>query len=369
MNRLFRLRVSMAALITAATLILAACGELSVYLLLESEEVGPFSMSQASVNLTVDSQHLVSARGGYREYRYELLADSWGEFDPDTRVYTASGPIPSDEETAIVAATDHFGATDLTTIYVYNRLTVLPSSFAVEVSDQTVSVDLTLVGGFGSRTVQATELGNPAWITGDVDDETLHYTPTVAGEDQIEIGDQKGNSVIVRITVHDTSKLFIDPTSATAVPGGDAVTFTVGGGSGDLSIEPDQAYASMFNWDGVSVLTFTPGDQIETPAEIRIVVSDAVAQAHATVYVVSQHPEPVTINPGVVELRTGGSVQLRAAGGVPPYRFEIASGHGSLQQRDFRTVLYSAPDRQGVTRVRVTDSLGQTAVAQIKIIR
>ena len=348
------------------TLVLSACGDLSVYGLLDSEQVGPFGMTQSSVNITVDSQHKITAQGGYKQYQYELLEGSVGSFDTSSGIYSAPATIAGEEESAVVRATDHFGSTDHTTIYIYNRLSVTPSAFSVEMGGDEVTWPVTFEGGFGTKSVQHTELGNPASISAG----NLHYTPISAGKDYVEIEDQKGNSVVVAVSVYNSVALYVDPTSRTAISGGAAVSFTVGGYSGDVTATThDGAYDDLLTWDGVDELTFNPDGAIDAPQQIDIFITDALNEVTATVYVVELEPGQVAINPSTVELRIESSVELKAHDGAPPYRFDIASGHGSLRQRDAETVVFSAPSRQGVTRVRVTDSIGQTAVAQIRVRR
>ena len=358
-----------AAALIVLTLVLSACGDLSVYGLLGSEQVGPFAMTQSSVNVTVDSQHRITAQGGYKQYHYELLEGSAGDFDPDTGVYSAPDSITGDEESAVVRATDHFGSTDHTTIYIYNRLSVTPSAFSVAMGGDEVTWTVTFEGGFGDKSVQRTELGNPASISGD---NTLHYTPISAGKDSVQIEDQKGNSVVIAVSVYDSSALYVDPTSRIAIAGGTAVSFAVGGYTdvNDVAATThDGAYDHLLTWDDLqSELTFDP-DSIDAPRQIDILITDALNAVTATVYVVAHQPGLVAINPSTAEVRVESSVELKAHDGAPPYHFDIASGDGSLRQRDAETVVFTAPSRQGVTRVRVTDSIGQTAIAQMRIRR
>lgn len=363
-----RLKHSVAAVVIVLfTLALTACGDLSVYGLLDSEEVGPFAMTQSSVNIIVGSDHRVTAQGGYKEYRFEMLDGSAGSFDAGSGLYSAPATIAAEEESAVVRATDRFGSTDQTAVYIYKRLSVTPSAFSVEKDDAEVLLNVTFEGGFGTKSVQRTELGNPASITGG---DTLHYTPISSGSDYVEIEDEKGNSVVIAVTVFDSTALYVDPTNRTAIAGGPAVVFAVGGYTDvlDVAVTTDGgAYDHLLTWDNVqSEITFDPGALV-APQHIDILVTEAVNTVTATVYVVDSEPGQVAINPSTVELGTGSSVELKAHDGAPPYRFEIASGGGSLQQINAETVLFTAPSRQGVTRVRVTDDIGQTAVAQIKI--
>ncbi|TVR29660.1 MAG: hypothetical protein EA404_14410, partial [Spirochaetaceae bacterium] len=292
------------------TLVLSACGDLSVYGLLDSEEVGPFAMTQSSVNITFDSEHRITAQGGYKQYHYELLEGSAGDLDAETGVYSAP-PSPDIEgedveESAVVRATDHFGSTDHTTIYIYNRLSVTPAAFSVAMGGDE-EWPVTFKGGYGDKSVKQTELGNEASISGG---NTLHYTPISAGKDYVEIEDQKGNSVVIAVSVYDSSTLYVDPTSQTAIAGGGEggkVSFTVGGYTDidDVTVTWHDDYNSVMTWNEaereITFLDPLPG--IDAPQQIDILITDALNAVTATVYVVDQEPGQVAINPSTVEVR------------------------------------------------------------------
>jgi hypothetical protein len=69
----------------------------------------------------------------------------------------------------------------------------------------------------------------------------------------------------------------------------------------------------------------------------------------------------LTLDPAIATINLGSQQQLTAAGGSPPYRFDL-TGEGWI---DPMLGLYRAPSQVGQTTVRVTDAAGATATAEV----
>jgi hypothetical protein len=72
----------------------------------------------------------------------------------------------------------------------------------------------------------------------------------------------------------------------------------------------------------------------------------------------------LSLSPSEIAVTVNSSVSFKAAGGVPPYSYDMVSGSGSI---DAGTGAYTAPADPGEDIVRVTDDAGQSATAAVTV--
>lgn len=353
-------------LLTAVALVIVSCGDHSVYDLLGSQQQGAFKLAQQSIETVTGAQYALTATGGYTEYSFTMHSGP-GEVSAGG-TYTAPSSITTGENVAIVTATDRVGSSDSAEIKIHERLTVTPLSTTVPIGDDYVELDVEITGGIGDVTVVSNTLEpNKAEIV----DGKIRYTPTKTGKDYIELSDEYGSSSVVTVTVYDPDMISIDPTSAIVVAG-ETVEFTVHCSSSEFTVEIVPESVGSIERNGTTV-TFTSSEDLAENAEgvITATADEGGDLSTATVYVVvGDDPGPLNVSPSTVELNLEGSVTLTASGGVVPYRFELATGDGELEEDpDGVTAVFTAAAQPGTARIRVYDKTDDFVVAQIKVKR
>ncbi|TNF26513.1 MAG: hypothetical protein EP329_21100 [Deltaproteobacteria bacterium] len=139
-----------------------------------------------------------------------------------------------------------------------------------------------------------------------------------------------------------------------SVPVGGASTFEALGGEGgyvfELASGPGRLEGSTY---------IAPSDRDGT-AVVR--VRDAAGEVREAVITVTG--EPLTLTPNAAWVPVGMTHPFAAAGGVPPYRYEVVAGQGTV---DAVTGLYVAPAEAGTAMIHVTDARGTGANAIVHI--
>ena len=74
---------------------------------------------------------------------------------------------------------------------------------------------------------------------------------------------------------------------------------------------------------------------------------------------------PLEISPVYVTLPINGRITFSATGGVPPYKYTIVDGGGSIDKLSGK---YSAPDQPDKSTIRVTDYSGATNNALVLVL-
>lgn len=75
----------------------------------------------------------------------------------------------------------------------------------------------------------------------------------------------------------------------------------------------------------------------------------------------------VTLSPITQSIQVGQTLTLTASGGQAPYNFNIESGAGTLGSVGAYSTIFNASSTTGVTVIRATDSLGNSATSRITV--
>ncbi len=125
---------------------------------------------------------------------------------------------------------------------------------------------------------------------------------------------------------------------------------------------PQYTYSILFGLGDIDETTGVYTAPSSTD-DVVVRVTDSVdktSDAVLTIFIAGSF----TIVPASITITKGDSVIFTAIGGTPPYTYSIVSGDGSI---DANTGFYTAPDKQGVTIVSVTDSLDSMSDATVKV--
>lgn len=133
------------------------------------------------------------------------------------------------------------------------------------------------------------------------------------------------------------------------------------------------------NWRAFAFLTYAFGEQKGSPIDVALdknnpaeyprIVKKLVKTAAASTSTLSISPSPASIS-AATACNPGNTVTFTASGGTPPYTFSIAPPTlGGLTPNPPSQTVWNACDTGlGNGTVTVTDSLGQTATANVSIV-
>ncbi|TVR04119.1 MAG: hypothetical protein EA403_05510 [Spirochaetaceae bacterium] len=333
-------------------------------------------MAETVVNLGPGESYQVSARGGFREYQFEKTSGP-GALSSSGRY------VSSDDGTALIRATDRFGAAATARINVHERLRLSPSSVTLIGNGVPRTAVAEISGGSGQHTiVSQTLITNHAELVDAGEHSTLDYTPTSIGIDTIEIEDALGNLVVLTITVTTPDDLVLIPTNGvTTTYGGGDILIAVSGGTPDYAVTyavtPDSAepgeITPLLSDTAPFTLTYTPPGSGTGTLTVVLTVTDTTPvtpqTASITVFVTEPLTDgPLTISPGAITATDGTTIEFRASGGVPPYEFErVGPGSGQPVVVNATTVRYTVSFPPGTAQIRLTDHTGESVVAKISV--
>ena len=132
------------------------------------------------------------------------------------------------------------------------------------------------------------------------------------------------------------------------------IQFAGTGGDGDYTFSIETGAGAIDEETGEFTAPVSPGS-----TTIRVTCGDG-SFADASVQTIL----PITITPSGREVPVDGTVQFAASGGTGGYTYEVVEGDGGIAGT---TGLYSAPAVPGSAVIRVTDSIGTSAVAGVTI--
>ena len=224
-----------------------------------------------------------------------------------------------------------------------SALVISPSTIQMVVNSSTT---FTATGGTGAYSYSVFSGGGVVLSTTGV-----YTAPALAGSTVVRVTDGAGQVADAVITV--LAALQISPTSQ-SLSVNQTHTFSATGGVPPIAYSVVSGAGTVNSSTGVYT---APGTA--TSAVIRATDSlGNISDATVNVFVglgISPNPASVSINQ---------TVTFTAAGGSTPYTYSLVSGAGSI---DSSTGVYTAPAGTGSAVVRVTDSLSNTADANVNI--
>jgi hypothetical protein len=192
---------------------------------------------------------------------------------------------------------------------------------------------------------------------GSIDPDTGLYTaPAGEGTATIEVKDAKGRRRQAWVTVTPPNYLALSLSPLSAILNvHNQVEFSAFGG------QPPYLYSVV---SGPGVINPVNGKYVatDTPGLAAVRVADAASQiAESTVEVLA----PFAISPDQATVSATSTCLFAASGGKPPYTYALLSP--ALGSIDPAGGLYTAPAQGGSDTVRVSDSIGNTADAELTI--
>ncbi len=286
-------------------------------------------------------------------YTFALRANgSGGNIVSTTGVYTAGANGSSAD---VIEATDPFGNTATLTIQIGPGVSITPAALSAPPGG---TLTLAAVGGSGTGyhyTFTANASG------GTLDAITGVYTAgsTTDVIDGVQATDSLGNTASAAIAIG--GALTVNPAAPKVAPRG-RVVFTAAGGSG-----VGFTFVLTTNASGATIDGFTGSYTAGTTGNVQdvIKVTDTLGNtAHVTVTV----GDGLHVTPSTVEAAPLAQMTFTVSGGSGVgYTFALTA-NASMGSIDLTTGAYTAGALGGGTDVvTVTDSLGNTATAQIHV--
>ena len=314
---------------------------------------GGVLVAPASAKVAPGGPLALSASGGSGTgYLFTLgTNNSGGTVDGSTGAYTAG---TTSNVTDTVTVTDSLGNTGTATLHVGAGVSIIAPSITVPPRG---GLALKASGGSGNYTFTLRANGSGATIVSATGKYVAGATPGTT--DLVEVSDDLGNRDSVQITVG--PGITVTPPAPVVAPGGPVAFAAVGGsgtgyvfalttnGSGGTIDMQTGAYLAGVGTDTTDTVTVT--DSLGNQASVSVVIGDRLA-----------------INPPVSMAAPRATVPLTASGGTgSSYMFSIVT-NSSGATIDPTTGVYVAGTVANVSDiVKVTDSLGKTATAEIVV--
>lgn len=186
---------------------------------------------------------------------------------------------------------------------------------------------------------------------GSIDPQTgVYLAPLTTGTSVISATDAKNQAAYATVVVYDVPSI---APSAQSLAVGNSFTFAVSGGSLPYRFSVVSGAGRIDAATG----TYTAAN---TPGSVKIRVTDSaghISESDVTVF------PALAISNRTAVINANGSFSFSASGGVAPYTFSMASGLGSIDSAG----VYNAPLSIGTDVIRVTDHLGNSDIAVIRI--
>ncbi len=325
-------------------LFLVSCSNFSL-----SEELGLASLNSTlsiipvSATIAVNDSLTFSAAGGAPPYVFSIVSGP-GSVDSETGFYTA----PAVPGTAQIAVQDVVGVIRSVSVLIadptLNPLSLIPSAVTISTNDVYFFVSL---GGIPPYTYTVTAGSgsiNPA--TGEF------HAPGIASSSTIEVKDAADFTDSADITI--LEGLVIIPQTV-SVPANNNVAFSASGGTAPYSFVMESGTGSIDSGGFYTASGSTGTDEVR--------VTDNFGNSRiATVTITA--PQPLNISPSSFIILTGDNFSFSATGGTPSYTYGMVSGSGSITPVGD----YTASGVPGIDVLRVTDSLGLTADAIVRVV-
>lgn len=296
------------------------------------------SISPVTFTLAVDNNKTFLANGGTAPYTFSVLSGG-GSINSSTGAYTA----PSTPGSAVVRVTDNVGATADSNVTINPAIAISPTALNMLTNG---SQTFTATGGVTPYTFSVLSGG------GSINSSTGAYTaPAAPATVVVRVTDVLGNHadsnvnvVLPLVITPSTWSLVINDTKTFTASGGEApYVFSILSGSG--SVDPSTGDFTAPATPGTTVVRLT--DNLGSHADAAVTINP-----------------PLSISPTTITVALSATQTFTAAGGVSPYTYSIVSGGGSINST---TGVYTAPASVDIAVIRVTDSRGNTADANIAI--
>ena len=312
---------------------------------------GEVAISPSAASVPPRGDQLFTAHGGSGGYTWSLVTSaSGGTIGATTGAYHA-GPIGG--VTDVVAVVDGAGHQATATVVVAAGVSILPAIAAAPPRGT-----LTLAAAGGSGTGYTWVLRTNA-SGGRVDPTTGVYLAgsTGAVNDVVEVTDSLGNTAARSIAVG--PGLAIDPAALAVAPRASQV-LTATGGSGT-----GYTWAMVTDASGGTVGASTGAYQAGTAGDTTDVVRVTDSLGNTATRTITVGPQ-VKATPGFAGLPPRATLAFSASGGSGSYTWAFVT-NGSGGTLVAATGLYTAGPTDAVDLLRVTDTLGNSATAEVTV--
>ena len=300
--------------------------------------VPQLTLTAPAATLGAGTAQTLTAAGGQTPYVFSIVLGA-GSVDSSSGLFTASATAG----TTVVEVTDAHGSTAKSSLQI----------IVVAFVHASASVDS------GTTTAQSATGGAPPYTYsvltggGSINASALFAAPAGPEMVMLKVTDSKGATAQESITVNGP----LLPTKPMATVGG-GTTLLIGaaGGQGPFAYAVSSGGGSVDS-SGHFAAPTTPGTSVVT-------ITDALG---ATTIVTITIKPPLSISPASATLTASSEQSTAFVGmnGVPPYSYSLASGAGAVDAQG----IYTVGAVSGVSAVRVTDSQGTMATAQIRALR
>lgn len=298
---------------------------------------GALQISPTTQSLGLNATQAFTVTGGVPPISFSRVSGG-GSID-GTGLYTA----PSSPGTAKVRATDSLGNTSDANISIYGALGISPLLQTLAVNN---NISFSAGGGIPPYAYSIVSGG------GSINASTGYFmAPSSSGSVTVRVTDSIGSTSNAIVTVN--AALQISPTSQLMLVG-NTVTFSAIGGVSPLSFSIASGSGSMNSSTGDYTAPISIGSAV-----VRVTDSYGnTSDANVTI------TQTLSISPSAKTLAVNNQFTFSGSGGTPPLSYSMVSGGGSI---DSVSGVYTAPASSGSAVVRVSDSLGATADANVTV--
>lgn len=306
--------------------------------------IGPaLVIDPSAVTLVKGTNRTFATTGGVGAITFSVTSGG-GSIESSLGQYTASNTTGI----AKIRAQDVLGNSSEATVSIVEPLGIVPGDIILRVGSSMV---FSAAGGLPPYSYS---IVSDQGTQGTINETTGAFNaPGAAGVVKVRVTDAMGNTSDSTVTVF--ADLIVAPPTKTMAIGKSASFSAIGG-------VPPYIYSVVEGPSG-GVINSTTG-QYTAPAipgnfHIRVtdmqgLTSDAAITVNAA----------LSISPATKILAVNNGASFTPGGGVPPYRFAVISGLGTIISA---TGDYSAPGTSGSATIRVTDADDDTADASVTI--
>ena len=295
-------------------------------------------ISPTNQSLSLSATQAFTTTGGVAPFIFSLISGA-GSIDANSGVYIA----PAAPGSATIRVTDAKANTSSAIVNIYGALGISPTSMILAVNNST---PFSAGGGVGPYTFSVFS------GTGIINASTGVYTAAAtAGIATVRVTDSLGAIASSSVTINDA--LVISPTSQTTLINS-SITFSQSGGVSPFIYSVIAGTGTIDSNTGVFSAPASNGS-----ATVR--VTDTLGNfSDANVTITTA----LSISPASTILAVNNTATFTAVGGTGPFTFSRFSGTGTVNAA---TGVYTAPAASGSAVVRVTDSLGAFADANVTV--